>query len=85
MSSNGTVSVGIFVLGARSSTGAEVVEQARLAEELGFSEFLLAERHLRHGQLLHPSPFVLVARTASTLPNCRCRDWTKCPRGAACW
>jgi len=63
--SDSQLAVGIFVLGARSSTSAEIVDQACLAEQLGFASFLLAERHLRHGPLMHPSPFVLVAAIAA--------------------
>ena len=68
---SGELSVGLFVLSARSSTHAGIVEQACLAEKFGFANFLLAERHLRHGRLLHPSPFVLVAAIAARTSDIR--------------
>jgi alkanesulfonate monooxygenase SsuD/methylene tetrahydromethanopterin reductase-like flavin-dependent oxidoreductase (luciferase family) len=68
---SGELAVGLFVLAARSSTHAAVIEQACLAERLGFANVLLAERHLRHGRLLHPSPFVLVAAIAARTSDIR--------------
>src|SRR5205807_3096916 len=69
--SDSRLAVGIFVLAARSGTSTEIVEQACLAERLGFASFLLAERHLRHGPLMHPSPFVLVAAIAARTSDIR--------------
>jgi len=78
MKGNGTaprtddpLSVGLFVLGAEAATHGDVVAQACLAEELGFASVLLAERHLTHGRLLHPSPFVLVAAIAARTTEIR--------------
>jgi alkanesulfonate monooxygenase SsuD/methylene tetrahydromethanopterin reductase-like flavin-dependent oxidoreductase (luciferase family) len=67
----GELSVGLFVLGAEAATHRDVVAQACLAEELGFANVLLAERHLTHGRLLHPSPFVLVAAIAARTSTIR--------------
>jgi alkanesulfonate monooxygenase SsuD/methylene tetrahydromethanopterin reductase-like flavin-dependent oxidoreductase (luciferase family) len=71
MSGNGHLRVDLFVLSGRSTTQADIVEQACLAEELGFDGVLLAERHLRHGRLFHPSPFVLVAAIAARTTTLR--------------
>jgi alkanesulfonate monooxygenase SsuD/methylene tetrahydromethanopterin reductase-like flavin-dependent oxidoreductase (luciferase family) len=65
MNVNDDLRVDLFVLSGRSTTQADIVEQACLAEELGFDAVLLAERHLRHGRLFHPAPFVLVAMIAA--------------------
>jgi alkanesulfonate monooxygenase SsuD/methylene tetrahydromethanopterin reductase-like flavin-dependent oxidoreductase (luciferase family) len=68
---DGDFTAGLFVLGADEFSHADIVEQACLAEELGFESVLLAERHLRHGRLLHPSPFVLVAAMAARTSRLR--------------
>jgi alkanesulfonate monooxygenase SsuD/methylene tetrahydromethanopterin reductase-like flavin-dependent oxidoreductase (luciferase family) len=59
--------LGVFLMGDRTGSYHDMVEQVCRADELGFHGVWLAERHLANGDLLWPSPMVaasyLAART----------------------
>jgi alkanesulfonate monooxygenase SsuD/methylene tetrahydromethanopterin reductase-like flavin-dependent oxidoreductase (luciferase family) len=62
---------GLFVMGTEGGTYADVLSQAVRAEELGFDAVVLAERHLRHADLLCPAPLELGAAIAARTERIR--------------
>jgi alkanesulfonate monooxygenase SsuD/methylene tetrahydromethanopterin reductase-like flavin-dependent oxidoreductase (luciferase family) len=56
---------GIFIMGTRSGSYHDILDQVEYAEELGFDTVVLGERHFRHGDLLYPSPFSMAAAFAA--------------------
>src|SRR5205085_7723488 len=64
-------SAGLFLMGSRGQTYADVLRQADEAEALGFERIVLAERHFRHGSLLCPSPFAIAAAIAARTTRIR--------------
>ncbi len=65
------MNVGLFLMGARNQTYADVLDQAALAEEYGFQRVVLAERHFRHRDLLLPSPFAFAGAIAARTESIR--------------
>ncbi len=63
--------IGLFIMGTRDGSYAAMVDQAQRAEELGFASVVLAERHLRHADLLYPSPFEVAAAIAARTDRVR--------------
>lgn len=62
---------GLFIMGTRSGTYHDILDQVQYAEELGFDAVILAERHFRHGDLLYPSPFTMAGAIAAKTTRIR--------------
>jgi alkanesulfonate monooxygenase SsuD/methylene tetrahydromethanopterin reductase-like flavin-dependent oxidoreductase (luciferase family) len=62
---------GIFVMGTRGGTYADVLGQIERADELGFDNVVLAERHFRHADLLYPSTLGMGAAIAARTSRIR--------------
>jgi alkanesulfonate monooxygenase SsuD/methylene tetrahydromethanopterin reductase-like flavin-dependent oxidoreductase (luciferase family) len=62
---------GLFVMGTDGGSYADILDQAVLAEQRGFDSVVLAERHLRHADLLCPSPFEVGAAIAARTERMR--------------
>jgi hypothetical protein len=62
---------GLFVMGTDGGSYADILDQAVLAEQRGFDSVVLAERHLRHAELLCPSPFEVGAAIAARTERMR--------------
>lgn len=62
---------GCFIMGTRSGTYCDILEQACYAEQLGLHSVALAERHFSHADLLCPSPLILAAAIATTTQRIR--------------
>jgi alkanesulfonate monooxygenase SsuD/methylene tetrahydromethanopterin reductase-like flavin-dependent oxidoreductase (luciferase family) len=56
---------GFFIMGTRSGTYQDILEQVQMAEELGFNGVWLGERHFEYSDLLYPSPFHVGAAIAA--------------------
>jgi alkanesulfonate monooxygenase SsuD/methylene tetrahydromethanopterin reductase-like flavin-dependent oxidoreductase (luciferase family) len=62
---------GLFVMGTDGGSYPDILDQAVLAERCGFDSIVLAERHLRHADLLCPSPFEVGAAIAARTERVR--------------
>lgn len=62
---------GLFIMGTRSSSYHDILDQVQYAEELGFDAVILAERHFRHSDLLYPSPFSIGGAIAAKTSRIR--------------
>ena len=62
---------GLFIMGTRSGTYHDILEQVEYAEELGFDTVVLGERHFHYGALLYPSPFSMAAAFAARTSRIR--------------
>lgn len=62
---------GLFIMGTRSGSYQDILDQIRYAEELKFHAVILAERHFRHGDLLYPSPFTMAGAIAAKTTRIR--------------
>ncbi len=63
--------LGIFVMGTRDGSYADVLAQAERADQLGFDAVVLAERHFRHADLLYPSALAAGAAIAGRTERIR--------------
>jgi alkanesulfonate monooxygenase SsuD/methylene tetrahydromethanopterin reductase-like flavin-dependent oxidoreductase (luciferase family) len=61
----------LFVMGTKSGSYHDILDQMQAAEELGYDAVVLAERHFRHSELLSPSPFCLAAAIAARTKRIR--------------
>ncbi len=57
--------LGIFLMGSRGSSYADVIDQVIEADALGFGGVWLAERHFASGDLLWPSPMLAASYLAA--------------------
>jgi len=62
---------GLFIMGTRSGSYHDILDQVEYAEELGFDKVVLGERHFSHGDLLYPSPFSMAAAFAARTTRIR--------------
>ncbi|MBI3988350.1 MAG: LLM class flavin-dependent oxidoreductase [candidate division NC10 bacterium] len=63
--------VGTFVMGTRTGTYRDILDQIQYAEELSFDGVWLGERHFHHSDLLYPSPFSVAAAIAAKTSRIR--------------
>ena len=61
----------LFMMGTKSGSYHDILDQIQAAEELGYDAAVLAERHFRHSDLLSPSPFCLAAAVAARTKRIR--------------
>lgn len=61
----------LFIMGTRSGSYQDILEQVQYAEKLGFDAIVLGERHFRHSDLLYPSPFSVAAAFAARTTRIR--------------
>ncbi len=62
---------GLFIMGTRTGTYHDILDQIQYAEELAFDGVWLGERHFRHSHLLYPSPFNVGAAIAAKTSRIR--------------
>jgi alkanesulfonate monooxygenase SsuD/methylene tetrahydromethanopterin reductase-like flavin-dependent oxidoreductase (luciferase family) len=62
---------GFFIMGTQSGTYLDILDQIEYAEELGFEEVWLAERHFHHTPLLWSSPLTIASYIAARTKKIR--------------
>jgi alkanesulfonate monooxygenase SsuD/methylene tetrahydromethanopterin reductase-like flavin-dependent oxidoreductase (luciferase family) len=62
---------GLFIMGTKSGSYHDILDQTQHAEELGYDAVVMGERHFRHSDLLSPSPFCMAAAVAARTKRIR--------------